>query len=215
MRSLRPMSSAAGPGRSLPLIGRRPQQFRPEGVRRPRASCFFGPGVGQWNDRRDRSPSHDARGCRTDLAARLRQHWLASPHKAADDFVFAAADGRGLDYRDVGLAFRTALKRAGITASGHLSLHSLRHGYASLLIAHGLDVMFVSRQLGHANPSITLTTYAHLWNRADHAASHRSTRRKPRRNHGHEPPQTHRACGNSLLTARDLSWSTCGLLTSS
>jgi integrase len=27
----------------------------------------------------------------------------------------------------------------------------------------------VSRQLGHANPNITLTTYAHLFKRADHA----------------------------------------------
>jgi hypothetical protein len=30
-------------------------------------------------------------------------------------------------------------------------------------------VVFVSRQLGHANPSITLGVYAHLFQRADHA----------------------------------------------
>jgi integrase len=36
-------------------------------------------------------------------------------------------------------------------------LHSLRHGYASLLIANGLNVVFVSRQLGRANPNMTLT----------------------------------------------------------
>ena len=61
------------------------------------------------------------------------------------------------------------LKRSGITASGRLSLHSLRHGFASLLISKGLNVVFVSRQLGHANPTITLGTYAHLFERADHA----------------------------------------------
>jgi integrase len=38
-----------------------------------------------------------------------------------------------------------------------------------LLIAKGLNVVFVSRQLGHANPSITLEVYAHLFERADHA----------------------------------------------
>ena len=48
-------------------------------------------------------------------------------------------------------------------------MHSLRHGYASLLIAKGLNLVFVGRQLGHANPTVTLSTYAHLFERADHA----------------------------------------------
>jgi len=42
-----------------------------------------------------------------------------------------------------------------------------------LLIAKGLNVVYVSRQLGHPNPSITLEVYAHLFDRADHAASAR------------------------------------------
>jgi integrase len=103
----------------------------------------------------------------------LRKHWLASSHKAPDDFVFAAPDGTGIDYRTVGKEFRSAVKAAGLTHTGRLTLHSLRHTYASLLIASGLDVVFVSRQLGHANPTITLTTYAHLFQQADHAAKAR------------------------------------------
>ena len=83
--------------------------------------------------------------------------------------MFCTSSGRGLDYRHVGHAFRATVKRAGITANGRLSLHRLRHGFASLLIAEGLNVVFVSRQLGHANPTITLGTYAHLFERADHA----------------------------------------------
>jgi hypothetical protein len=31
----------------------------------------------------------------------------------------------------------------------------------------------VSRQLGHANPTVTLSTYAHLFERADHAEAAR------------------------------------------
>ncbi len=42
-----------------------------------------------------------------------------------------------------------------------------------MLIASGLDVVFVSRQLGHANPTVTLSTYAHLFQKADHAAKAR------------------------------------------
>jgi integrase len=44
----------------------------------------------------------------------LREQWLASPFKSADDFVFTAKTGRGRDYRHVGDAFRLAVKRAGL-----------------------------------------------------------------------------------------------------
>ena len=33
--------------------------------------------------------------------------------------------------------------------------------------------MFVSRQLGHANPTVTLGTYAHQFGQADHAVAAR------------------------------------------
>ena len=88
------------------------------------------------------------------VAKLLRECWLATSYKAPDAFVFANGLGRLLDYRDVGKGFRSAVERSGVTAAGRLSLHSLRHGFASLLIAKGLDVVFVSRQLGHANPKI-------------------------------------------------------------
>ena len=105
----------------------------------------------------------------------LRERWLASSFKAPHHFVFANTHGRSLDYRDFGEAFRATLTRAGVSAPGEkLTLHSFRHGFASLLISHGLNVVFVSRQLGHANPTITLSTYAHLYARADHAARARA-----------------------------------------
>ena len=107
------------------------------------------------------------------LAKRLRERWLASRYKQPSDFVFSNTLGRGLDYRDVGEGFRQAVKRAGLQAPGKLTLHSLRHGFASLLIANGLNVVYVSRQLGHTNPSITLEVYARLFDRADHAATAR------------------------------------------
>jgi hypothetical protein len=42
-------------------------------------------------------------------------------------------------------------------------VHDLRHCFASMLIAAGADVDFGARQLGHANPAITLRVYAHLF----------------------------------------------------
>ena len=37
----------------------------------------------------------------------------------------------------------------------------LRHSYASLLLQKGAPITYVSRQLGHKDPSITLRVYAH------------------------------------------------------
>jgi len=39
--------------------------------------------------------------------------------------------------------------------------HVLRHGWASHMLAAGADLAYVSAQLGHANPSVTLRIYSH------------------------------------------------------
>jgi integrase len=123
----------------------------------------------------DPSVEWDASDLAPAVVKLLRERWLASQYKSADAFVFANTIGRGLDYRDVGEAFRSAVKRSAITASGRLSLHSLRHGFASLLIAKRPNVVFASRQLGHSNPTVTLGTCAHLFERRVHAHAARAT----------------------------------------
>jgi integrase len=51
-----------------------------------------------------------------------------------------------------------------------MSMHHLRHTFASHLILDlKLDVVTVSRQLGHARPSITSDVYAHLFDESRHA----------------------------------------------
>ncbi len=42
-------------------------------------------------------------------------------------------------------------------------LHDLRHFYASGLIAAGCDMVTVQRAIGHADATMTLSTYSHLW----------------------------------------------------
>ena len=44
-----------------------------------------------------------------------------------------------------------------------VTMHGLRHTYASMLIAEGFPVTEVSAQLGHASVDITLRYYAHLF----------------------------------------------------
>jgi integrase len=108
------------------------------------------------------------------LAATLRARWNVAAHRESRDLVFCTAGGRGLNYRHVGEAFRAAVHESGVTGRGRLSLHSLRHSFASLLIAEGLNVVFVSRQLGHAKATTTLGVYAHLYAQADHATAARA-----------------------------------------
>jgi integrase len=52
-----------------------------------------------------------------------------------------------------------------------VKFHALRHSHASALIAAGLDVVTVSRRLGHSSPTVTLTTYAHLFQKTDLTAA--------------------------------------------
>jgi len=101
------------------------------------------------------------------LARLLREHKLQSPFSAPGDFVFASAAGSALYWRNVS---RRGLGEALVSAGlQHIRWHDLRHTFASLLIAEGANVVYVSRQLGHASADITLRVYAHLFDRAEHA----------------------------------------------
>jgi len=49
------------------------------------------------------------------------------------------------------------------------TFHSLRHAHASMLINAGVDIITVSRRLGHSAAAITLDVYGHLIEGADAA----------------------------------------------
>lgn len=111
------------------------------------------------------------------LAVVLREHRTAAKFDAASDWVFATRNGTPLTQRNVQ---RSALGRA-VHAAGldrgaaRMRFHDLRHTFAShLIIDVGLDVVQVSRMLGHANVGTTLDVYAHLFDEARHAADVRS-----------------------------------------
>ena len=54
---------------------------------------------------------------------------------------------------------------------GDITLQALRHTHASQLIDAGIDVVTISKHLGHANPAITLRIYAHLFRKRDDKAA--------------------------------------------
>ncbi len=110
------------------------------------------------------------------LVAMLREHKLRSLRSQPGDYVFCQADGSPLRYYSAVRALDAAAKRGNLNAEGVAKLrwHDLRHSAASLLISEGLNVVYVSRQLGHANASITLNVYGHLFDREQHAERARS-----------------------------------------
>jgi integrase len=107
------------------------------------------------------------------LAAILKRHKLAARHSADGDYVFATATGTPLGYRNVerrGLGRAADKSNLNTGQQPRLRVHDLRHTFAShLIIDLKLDIAHVSRILGHARPSITLDTYTHLYNQAQHS----------------------------------------------
>jgi len=52
-----------------------------------------------------------------------------------------------------------------------VTFHALRHTHASQLIDAGVDIVTISKRLGHAKPDITLRIYAHLFKKDDSKAA--------------------------------------------
>jgi integrase len=100
-----------------------------------------------------------------ELVEMLAEHVAA--HRPGDDptrWLFASASGGALHQNSLDYLWRQACKAAEVEG---LTLHDLRHYYASGLIAAGCDVVTVQRALGHAKATTTLNTYAHLWPKAE------------------------------------------------
>jgi integrase len=101
------------------------------------------------------------------LVATLRKHrtrQAAEKLRAGEAYReggYLLADELGEPYNpdDVSKAFNAAVKAAGLP---RIRLHDTRHTAASLMLAAGTPVKVVSDLLGHASPTITLATYAHV-----------------------------------------------------
>jgi hypothetical protein len=57
--------------------------------------------------------------------------------------------------------FQTSASVGGVACPGS-GVHQLRHYYASVLLAGGVDIKALSEYLGHHDPAVTLRIYAHL-----------------------------------------------------
>lgn len=98
----------------------------------------------------------------------LEQKFNAGDRWEESDRLFTLWNGKPIHPDTVTDWFSKFIKRSGLP---YVTLHSLRHTNATLMIAEGTDVCTVSRRLGHANTATTLNIYAHALKSKDREAA--------------------------------------------
>ncbi|WP_230973234.1 tyrosine-type recombinase/integrase [Sulfurimonas hydrogeniphila] len=74
------------------------------------------------------------------------------------EFVFLSSFHKRFYSHDIiAVQFKVLLKNSGVKVR---TLYNLRHTFASQMISKGIDILWVSKMLGHKNPQITLKIYA-------------------------------------------------------
>lgn len=76
-----------------------------------------------------------------------------------DDFLFISGKNTAIEPRRFYQYYKEVLDVAGIEDA---SFHSLRHTFATRCLESGIDIITVSKILGHADSRIIANTYSHL-----------------------------------------------------
>ena len=93
------------------------------------------------------------------LADILRDFYHSKGHPELEDLLFTYDGKKPLDPGNVRKRLLEALDAAGLK---HVTIHSLRHSYASIMLGYGASVKALQRALGHASAAMTLNVYSHL-----------------------------------------------------
>jgi integrase len=99
-------------------------------------------------------------------AEALQRGWGTVPAR-----IFCTRRGKLYPLTEAARRFKRVLERAGLP--GHFSLHTFRHTWASLNLAAGVSLEYVSRTLGHRDSRITVTIYGRHLPHGDRAVANR------------------------------------------
>nr|WP_310753373.1 site-specific integrase [Ruminococcus sp.] len=99
-----------------------------------------------------------------EMRLRVRDRWQET------DRIFTTEFGAPL-HPDTLSSWFSAFVKAHSDKLPPISLHSLRHTNATLMIASGVPITTVSKRLGHADTTTTGKIYAHAIRSADEAAA--------------------------------------------
>ena len=84
---------------------------------------------------------------------------MGAGYAAKLDLVIATETGSPLLPSHFSSTFRWLIKKAGLPICGP---HTLRHRFATMAIANGVNPLIVSQALGHSSVSFTMAQYAHI-----------------------------------------------------
>jgi len=96
---------------------------------------------------------------------------VSGPEWRSLDLIFSTPDGGPINPNNVSRNFACIMQRAERRRKAEhpdaaplprIRFHDMRHTHATLLLQEGEAVHTVSARLGHANPAITLSIYAHV-----------------------------------------------------
>jgi len=89
----------------------------------------------------------------------LRDHYEREGHPDSEALLFSYDGEKPIDPSNLRRDFTATIERAGLK---RVTLHSLRHSFASAMLASGASIKALQRCLGHASATMTLNTYSHL-----------------------------------------------------
>lgn len=98
-----------------------------------------------------------------ELKAQLGSDWYNDMN-----FCFVGEYGRRMHPDSITHWLKKFTKKNGLA---HVSPHMLRHTQASLLVNQKVDIVTISKRLGHKNPTTTQKIYSHLISNSDESAS--------------------------------------------
>lgn len=88
------------------------------------------------------------------------REWLDCRPRVGHDRLLTGRDGRPLGVHGLNLLFRRAVTKAGLARKG-VTLHTLRHSFATMLLHRQVDLISLQRLLGHASIEST-AIYLHV-----------------------------------------------------
>jgi len=95
-----------------------------------------------------------------DLMAVLRRVQALRPDSSPDSWVVLREDGMPPMPDQLTRDLLAVVRRCGLP---HITLHGLRHSFASVANSQGVSMYDISRTLGHSSISVTSNIYTHLF----------------------------------------------------
>ena len=89
-------------------------------------------------------------------------HSLGRMDRQEHNLIFPDAAGKLMRHAYLHRHFKKVVEASGIANPETVKPHVLRHTHATLALAAGLDLFFLSRRLGHGTIATTADVYSHL-----------------------------------------------------